>query len=346
MTRAKPPLVVAYGLGVDSTAALIWLHRERMRPDLILFADTGNERAETYRYMEVVQAWLQRVGFPLVGVVRYVPQNYKHWPPYRSLGENCLTNGTLPSLAFGFKSCSLKWKVTPQNRFCDSWPPAVQAWEAGQKVRKVIGYDAGVRDRRRYAQALGVEDPRYDYWYPLIEIGWDRDRCVDEIRREGLPGWADHTGQTWVLQGGVPVKSACYFCPATQPNELHHQKAIYLRYIVIMEARAEPRLEKIQGLWRNGVKGTRTGRPKPGKMTDYIREHQLLPAAEIDYLIANAPQEILDNQAAFATGMEIPEWHDFIEAFTPEDGVNEIALPKLQVETLQPALRARRRKSS
>src|SRR6516162_3721221 len=37
------PLVVAYGLGVDSTAMLIELAHRDIRPDLILFADTNGE---------------------------------------------------------------------------------------------------------------------------------------------------------------------------------------------------------------------------------------------------------------------------------------------------------------
>jgi hypothetical protein len=41
-TRPFPdcPLVVAYGLGVDSTAMLIEFAHRQIRPDLILFADT------------------------------------------------------------------------------------------------------------------------------------------------------------------------------------------------------------------------------------------------------------------------------------------------------------------
>jgi len=325
------PLVVAYGMGVDSTAALIWMHREGIRPDLILFADVGNEKQETYQYMPVIQSWLDKVGFPRVKVVRYVPQDFKNWPPYYSLGENCLTNGTLPSLAFGFKSCSLKWKVTPQNKFCDVWRPAMKHWTAGGRVQKMIGYDASPRDRQRFAIAAGAQDDeKYEYWYPLIDIEWDRDRCIEEIRREDLPGWADIQGTRWVEKGGAPVKSACYFCPSIQKDEMHWMKKLYLRYIIIMEARAEPRLEKIQGLWRNGIKGTRKpDKKKPGKMTDYIRQEGLLPADEIDRLVENAPQEIIQNQEAFANGHEIPEWHDFIEAFTPEDGVDEIDMPKL-----------------
>ncbi len=41
------PLVVAYGLGVDSTAMLVEFARLRIRPELILFADTGGDKPET-----------------------------------------------------------------------------------------------------------------------------------------------------------------------------------------------------------------------------------------------------------------------------------------------------------
>jgi hypothetical protein len=59
-------------MGVDSTAALVGLWRDGIRPDLILFADTGNEKQETYDYLPVIQGWLEAVGFPRVDVVRKV----------------------------------------------------------------------------------------------------------------------------------------------------------------------------------------------------------------------------------------------------------------------------------
>ena len=142
----KLPTAVTYGMGVDSTAALIEMARQGIRPDLILFADTGGEKQQTYDYEPVFQDWLRQEGFPEIITVRYEPRNFKNWPPYFTLEDNCLTNGTLPSLAFGFKSCSLKWKVAPQNKFVQAWPPAQEAWSNGQKVIKVIGYDAGPSD--------------------------------------------------------------------------------------------------------------------------------------------------------------------------------------------------------
>jgi hypothetical protein len=304
----KQPLIVAYGLGVDSTAAIVELYKRGIRPDAITFANVGNEKKETYAYLPIFREWLRQVDFPDVTVVQYRPKNFKNWPPYHSLGENCLTNGTLPSLAFGFKSCSLKWKVAPQNQWTDRWGPAMDWWATGGKVRKIIGYDASGKDLKRYAHAKGVEDPKYDYWYPLIDWGMDRDDCKEAIRSVGLP---------------VPPKSACIFCPATQPEELHTHRREYLRYIVVMEARAKPRLEKIEGLWRNGIKGVKTGKPRPGTMTAYIVQEGLLPAEEVRMLQETVPAEIIANQALFAQGGTIPDWHDFLELFSAEDAIDE-----------------------
>jgi 3'-phosphoadenosine 5'-phosphosulfate sulfotransferase (PAPS reductase)/FAD synthetase len=94
------PLVVAYGLGVDSTAMLIEFAQRGIKPDLILFADTGGEKPETYQYLGVIRPFLRRVGFPDVIVVRYQPKR----AVYDTLEGQCLHTGTLPSLAYGGKS--------------------------------------------------------------------------------------------------------------------------------------------------------------------------------------------------------------------------------------------------
>jgi hypothetical protein len=345
------PLILAYGVGVDSTAVLVELRHRGIRPDAILFADTGSEKAETYAYLPVINAWLKAAGFPQVTVVKYQPQDFTRYPPYHSLGENCLTNGTLPSLAFGFKSCSLKWKVVPQNQWTDRWEPALQRWKSGGKVRKIIGYDATPKDMKRYAHAKGIEDPKYDYWYPLVDWNMDREACKAAIRNAGLP---------------VPPKSACYFCPATPPQELLEHRKAYLRFIVAMEARAKPRLQGCMtatqlledyhhrhelwqkkmiacaphkrkslqsrephlkrpgsgcaGLWRAKTK------TRPAMMTDFIREHDLLPEAEIRHIQSSIAPIIVKTQAQYLAGQEYLQWHDFLEMFTQEDALNELAV--------------------
>jgi hypothetical protein len=294
---AGVPLTVAYGLGLDSTAALVELVNRGIRPDAILFADTGSEKQETYDYLAGIDAFLERNGFPRVTVVKYVPKNFKHWPPYYTLEENCLTNGTLPSLAFGFKSCSLKWKADPQDIWMETWAPATAAWAAGQKVIKLIGFDCSPADIKRYAGVgraskkkgrKGLCDAdRFEYWYPLIEWGWNRAKCAEVIAAAGLP---------------VPLKSSCFFCPAMKPAEVAALPEDKLRRIVFMEARAKPRLTKIGGLWRKPSKK----RNLPASMTEFIRREGLLPAAVIDHIIATAPTELLKYQEQFAAGAELP----------------------------------------
>src|SRR3954447_24075091 len=90
-SRPRPdcPLVVAYGLGVDSTAMLIEFARCGIRPDLILFADTAGEKPETYAYLPVVQRYLATVAFPSVTTVRYEPKRAR----YRTLEQQCLHTG-------------------------------------------------------------------------------------------------------------------------------------------------------------------------------------------------------------------------------------------------------------
>lgn len=302
------PLVICYGVGVDSTAVLCLLEREKIRPDLILFANTGDEHEATLQYRATANEWLARVGFPLITEVSYKPKDFKNYPPYDSLSTNCLTNGTLPSLAFGFKSCSMKWKIAPQDAYLKTWEPALKAWEYGGKVRKMIGYDASPADRKRFAHAVGLQDEKCDYWYPLIERGIDRDGCKEIIAKAGLP---------------IPRKSSCWHCPSTKPGELCVMTKEMLRRIVILEARAKPRLETIEGLWRTSVKGTRGGTKRPGSMTQYIVEQGLLPKEEVEELAARVPKEIIQNQQAFANGLEIPNWHDFLEAVTEEDAVGD-----------------------
>src|SRR5690242_16284190 len=58
-----PPLVVSHGLGVDSTAMILGFVERGIRPDLILFADTGSEKRSTYAYLPVMNAYLAEVGF-------------------------------------------------------------------------------------------------------------------------------------------------------------------------------------------------------------------------------------------------------------------------------------------
>jgi hypothetical protein len=297
----RPPVLPAWGAGVDSTAMLIELVESGHPPDGVLFADAGGEHPETYRFIPIFMGWLLARGV-LCEIVRYRPKDFKNYPEYHTLEENCLTNGTLPSKAFGFGSCSAKWKVEPQNRWAEAWSRARAIWAVGGKVVKLIGYNCSPQDQARYAEREGYNDPRYEYRYPLREWGWDRAACVARIV---AAGWS------------VPRKSACFFCPVTKPHELHTMAKGQLRRIVLMEARARPRLRTVEGLWRSTVKGCRGAVAHPGSMTAYIRAQTLLADDEIEAIERLAPQELVAWQEAVGTQRprrQLSEWLDVFDA--------------------------------
>jgi hypothetical protein len=241
----RTPLIVNYGAGVDSTAMLIGMRRLGITPDLVLFADTGGEKPETYEYLDGMNYWLFEAGFPNIIEVSYRPTRVN----YDDLEGNCLVNQTLPSLAFGYKSCSLKFKAEPMDKYilgvkrgrykCPPWAPAAEALATGIKPVKLIGYDNGPADSRR---SVGKnEDDHFIYRYPLREWGWDRERCIEEIINEGLP---------------VPLKSACFFCPASKKWELYWLAArhpdLFLRAIALEDnaRHGEHGLDTCAGLGR------------------------------------------------------------------------------------------------
>ena len=198
------PIVVAYGMGVDSTAMLIGLRDRRVPIELMLFADTGSEKPETMAYLSIIQKWLAAQSMPPVTVIK------RHSPRAgdMSLHAECLRKRVLPSLAYGGHSCSLKWKVDPQWSFTKrhfGWNGRAQTWPHGPSITKLIGYDAGPGDARRIRNATGKWPPGHCYRYPLTEWGWTRERCEEVILGEGLP---------------LPMKSACWMCPASKKSEV------------------------------------------------------------------------------------------------------------------------------
>lgn len=289
------PRVLSYGMGVDSTALLIELESRGEAPDLVLTADPGAEKDETYAYQELMRQWMAERSIPYE-VVGYEAKRFKNWPPYRDLTESLLTNGCLPSIAFERHSCSLKYKAAPQEAFLKQWEPAQKAWASGHKVIRFIGYDASPRDTQRYAHARTIHDPLFENRYPLREWGWTREICAARIERAGLP---------------VPPKSSCVFCTAMKPQEVRALPARWLKTIVLIEARAEPRLKTVEGLWR------KTTRSKPGKMTDFIRSEGLLEADVIDQIIASAPADLVrfQEKAAKTPQESRPEMTEWLQRF-------------------------------
>jgi Phosphoadenosine phosphosulfate reductase family len=174
--------IVSFGGGVNSTAMLIGMCERSERPDAILFADTGGEKPKTYEHVQEMQRWCYAKGFPEIAIVK----------EGNGLEDDCLTRETLPGKAFGFGSCSERYKVRPQRRWVKERGITDAMW--------LVGIHIG--EKHRAERTLNQRD---DVRFPLIEWEWNQDDCIQAIKRAGLL---------------VPVKSACFFCPAMRKQEV------------------------------------------------------------------------------------------------------------------------------
>lgn len=186
-------------------------------------------------YLDTMSRWLENHGMPAITRVWYTEKNGQRL----TLEQECLRSGTLPSIAYGYKKCSLKHKVAPQEKFCRHYQPCIDAWEKGEKVVKFIGYDAGEERRLLNALPHDLQDKKYQKEYPLMEWGWSRKGCIQAIRDAGLP---------------LPGKSSCFFCPSMKRWEirtLYHRYPDLLRRALAIEDAAMPNLTSVRGLGRN-----------------------------------------------------------------------------------------------
>jgi hypothetical protein len=221
--------IASYGGGTNSTAMLIECAKRGVKVDLILFADTGGEKPHTYNYVKIFSDWLVDNNMPEIVTV-------KKGGRQETLEESLLRLNALPSVAYGYKTCSQKFKIQPQLKYVNSWSPAREVWNNGGKITKLVGYDAG-EAHRADATIPDDQEKKYDNWYPLIDWDMGRDECIETILGAGLC---------------LPGKSSCYFCPNSKPSEIRQLKAIYpdlMERALRMEANSD--LTHIKGLGRN-----------------------------------------------------------------------------------------------
>jgi hypothetical protein len=225
---------VSFGGGLNSTAVLVLLRQLGDVPDAVLFADTGGETPDTYEHVARMDDWCAANGFPAITTVRRECDHdrQKSETKYDTLEEECFAKKSLPSIAYYGRSCSMKWKHAPQDKWANNWPLARDRWAAGGVCVKVIGYDADEPDRVKFHR-----DAKWAFWHPLVDRDIGRAECEAVVRAAGLP---------------VPPKSSCYFCPEMTPPEIADLERRYpalLARALAMEANAD--LTSIKGLGKH-----------------------------------------------------------------------------------------------
>lgn len=214
--------------GGRNAAMILGFYERGINPDIITFADTGGEKPETYRAVERLSRWCDdHLGQTILTVSKD--------SMYSSLEDQSLRTQTLPSAAYGWRSCSDKWKIQPQDKLLNNFPPAIEIWKAGGKVTKALGYDAGERRRGENMK----EDEKFKFWFPLKDWGWFLEDCIAAFKRHGLP---------------EPPKSACFYCPSSTKSEvkrLSKEHPDLFERAVAIERNAQELLTTVKGLGRH-----------------------------------------------------------------------------------------------
>jgi 3'-phosphoadenosine 5'-phosphosulfate sulfotransferase (PAPS reductase)/FAD synthetase len=198
---------LSYGGGVNSTALAILLCEGALpefAPWEVIFADTGDEKDETYAYIEhQFKPYLARFGKTL-RVCRDRESVLERWERLGVVGSRVL------------RTCTSHAKIRPISKYIR---------EHDDDPMQLIGIDAGESHRVKPNREEFRDIPKV---YPLVEAGINRRGCEAIIRAVGLC---------------VPIKSGCWHCPFMRKRETldlaKNRPDRLLRIIELEEASAE-----------------------------------------------------------------------------------------------------------
>lgn len=171
--------IANFGCGVNSVAGVLKYGIDAF--DEIVFADTGNEKPETYKYLDFLineKNWK----------ISVVGKDY-HWN--KNIYDYYIERKSFPNAAF--RDCTGKFKIEPMKRYLR------------KKYGKKVHFDINLFID--YSEIFRMRDAEVLYQtlvYPLINDKIDRDDCVKIIQDSGYP---------------IPPKSSCFFCPFNTPKQ-------------------------------------------------------------------------------------------------------------------------------
>lgn len=219
------------GMGTNTIAQLILCTKQGIKFDYILFSNTGGERKRTYNYIPIMNKWLVANGQPKIKILRQLNKDKK----FIGLYNDVYNQKSLPSIAFGFKSCSLKFKKNPFDVFINNNKSIQQRLKNGAIIYKHIGFD--VDEEHRTTKDFNTE--KMINVYDLVNAEMGRFECEKIIRDAGLP---------------TVGKSSCFYCPSLKPWEIielyENEPKIFYRAISL-ERNAKDTMTAIQGLGRD-----------------------------------------------------------------------------------------------
>ncbi len=191
--------VVMCGMGDDTAMLIAELFSRDMEPDELVFCDTGSEFPHTYKFIEHLKKWSRVMEWSKVVVLRKLD---KFSEPL-SVISLCQSQDTLPAVAFGSKSCSMRFKTETADKYFNNHSSCHKAWGVDKKgvahkhhtgkILRLIGINADESGRA----ANWSPQPKWVQAFPLIDWG------IGEYESPNV----DSVGLYY------PGKSSCTVCP-------------------------------------------------------------------------------------------------------------------------------------
>lgn len=129
----------------------------------VLFIDTQNEHEDTYRFKDDCQEWYGC----LIGSISAIGSNYKNiqdvWRKHKSLN---VATGAI---------CSTQLK----RRVREKWQKEIDY------DHQVFGFEFEKKEFNR-AMGLKMNHPKAKPIFPLLMMGWDKDKCLEVVEEAGI----------------------------------------------------------------------------------------------------------------------------------------------------------------
>lgn len=200
-----PLTILSLGAGVQSSClALMFAEGELTpMPDAAIFADTGDEPAKVYEYLDFLEGELP---FPIYRVTAGKLSDAAVTVKTTKDGQRTYLSPGLPvhiqnqagGKGMGMRQCTRSFKIDPINKFLRDYAEIPRGCKEIRIICYVgISYDELIRMKP-------ARKPWIENQWPLVDRGIRRLDCLTWMSRHGYP---------------KPVRSACTYCPYHNDRE-------------------------------------------------------------------------------------------------------------------------------
>jgi len=151
--------IASFGCGVDSIAGLLLAKEQGIEYDEIIFADTGDERPETYDYLKYFQ---KKSGYKITQVKSHLGKIYDYY-----------FNKKVQPTKFR-RDCTGKFKISPIRKYLRN------KYGKKEKFQMNIFIDYSEYHRMRNSDVKYIKNE-----YPLVEQKLDREKLKEIIISKG-----------------------------------------------------------------------------------------------------------------------------------------------------------------